>query len=199
MPSLLLLLFHLLYWTQRTIATLVQDDDLTDRSFLPSQDWSVDTNDLKHLIPSFTSKLMFLEQPRTSLAMSTTMDMIFPAVLLENSALIATVRCTPDHQNIAIKLATLEAFQRVMEWPDKDLVLITNRLSCNGPSERGVYLSRQNTWNPDTLSLQIQAKEVSWKDVAKTMTIDYLGTESQSVQDAEEIRQTQDEVVHEDL
>jgi hypothetical protein len=119
------------------------------RMFLPSQDWSVDRKDLEHLVPSYSSRLMFLEEPRSSLAMSTTMTMMFPTIILENSAFVRSIRCS-SNVSIAIQVSNAEAFGKIRQRPGNDLVLVTNKLSCNPVNERGVFLTHETNFDLDT-------------------------------------------------
>jgi hypothetical protein len=82
MLSLRLLLLQLLQCTLRVSATSPLEEHSPDRIFLPGQDWSVNRADLEHLVPNYSSRLMFFEEPQSSLAMSTTMTMMFPTIIL---------------------------------------------------------------------------------------------------------------------
>lgn len=161
------------------VATSPLESQLPDRVFLPSQDWTLNTTDLNQLLPSHSARLMYLEQPRSSLAMSTTMAMIFPVVILENSAFVKSLHCSSDG-SISITFSDLKAFGKARQWPEKDLVLVTNRLSCNAAHERGVFLTQQIIHDLEALVVTVQTQSVAWKDVAKTMTIDYLEIEDKS-------------------
>ncbi|KAI4724305.1 hypothetical protein E4T49_07958 [Aureobasidium sp. EXF-10728] len=196
MLSYIFILTQLLFWTYQASATSPPTEQRPGRKFLPSQDWSLDRNDLKHLVPGYSSRLIFLEQPRSSLAMSTTMTMIQPAVILENSASVKSLRCS-ENGSITLELSSMEAFERTQEWPVKDLVLVTNRLSCNPADERGVFLTRGIDYDLDRLALKIQARAVSWKDVAKTMTIDYLEIDAED--DVEETSESTRDQLREEL
>jgi hypothetical protein len=176
MLPLTLLMFQILRFTLQASATSPLEEQLPDRIFLPSQDWTVDRKDLEHLVPNYSSRLVFLEEPRSSLAMSTTMTMMFPTIILENSAFVRSIRC-PSNVSIAIQISNAEAFEKIRQWPENDLVLVTNRLSCNAANERGVFLTHKTTFDLDTSVVDIEARKVSWKDVAKTMQIDYLEIE----------------------
>lgn len=136
---------------------------------------------------------MYLEQPRSSLAMSTTMATIFPVVILENSAFIKSLHCASE-SSISITFSDLRAFTKAEEWPKKDLVLVTNRHSCNAADERGVYLTQDISFHRGSLSVNIQARSVSWKDVAKTMTIDYL-----EIQEKSDLHTAEGDVLHSEL
>lgn len=59
-------------------------------------------------------------------------------------------------------------------------MLVTNRLSCNTADERRVYLTQQIIHDLEALMVTVQTQSVAWKDVAKTMTIDYLEIEDRS-------------------
>jgi hypothetical protein len=110
--------------------------------------------------------------------MSTTMTMTFPTIILENSAFISSIHCS-SNVSIVIQMSTADAFEQTQQWPEKDMVLVTNRLSCNPANERGVFLTQMSSFDHDTLVVKIEARPVSWKDVAKTMQIDYLKMEDQ--------------------
>jgi hypothetical protein len=176
MLSLRLLLLQLLQCTLRVSATSPLEEQSPDRIFLPGQDWSVNRADLEHLVPSYSSRLMFLEEPQSSLAMSTTMTMMFPTIILENSAFVRSVRCS-SNVSMAIQISNAEAFEKIRQWPGNDLVLVTNRLSCNPANERGIFLTHETNFDLDTLVVEIETRRVSWKEVAKTMQIDYLEIE----------------------
>ncbi|KEQ90398.1 hypothetical protein AUEXF2481DRAFT_45143 [Aureobasidium subglaciale EXF-2481] len=155
----------------------------TSRTFLPARDWTINHREFSQLDTTTTATLMFMEEPSSSMAMSTTMDMIYQTLILENSAYVNRVVCSssssssPTMTNIEVSFRNEHAFERSSHWPEESIVLITNSKTCNPRAERGVFLTKKSVYDAESLCVRFEALAVTWTDVANTMAISYLELE----------------------
>lgn len=98
--------------------------------------------------------------------------MLYPQVTLENSQDIDTVVCSGD-DIMTIVLSTKVAYNIVSQWPQSNLILITNTASCNSASQRGVYMVSSYTADESSLTVTLQISATTWADVSETMQISY--------------------------
>jgi hypothetical protein len=146
--------------------------------FLPACDWTIDRNDLSQLDTTTTATLMFAQDLPSSMAMSTTMGMIYQTLVLENSAYIDRVLCSTSPiaatTNIVVSIRDERAFRQSSNWPAGPTVLIIHSKTCNSGAERGVFLTKETAHDAESLAVRFEAIAVTRKDVASTMAIDYL-------------------------
>jgi hypothetical protein len=97
--------------------------------------------------------------------------MLYLQVTLENSDLIDTITCTTG--TISMNFTTSFGFLSASQWPQTNLVLITNIDGCNSAQQRGVYMVNSYTTNSTAFSITLQVTSQTWSDVAETMEISY--------------------------
>lgn len=141
----------------------------------PTRNRNIDRYDPGHLKPSHTQRVLVAELSQGTLAMTTTYQMRYPAVVLEDSALITHYECGGRYPRIKMSFANEAAFYIARAWPEKDLVLVTSDPYCNPHDERGVYRTDSTVMDLDTLTMVVSARRTSWEAVTETTTIDVLG------------------------
>ncbi|RAO71303.1 uncharacterized protein BHQ10_007315 [Talaromyces amestolkiae] len=138
---------------------------------LPAIDPSVDLSSPLNLPPSMYATLYYA-QPSGSTIVQVVYTMLYPQVTLENSQDIDTVTCSGG-ETMTIVLSTKVAYNIVSQWPQSDLILITNTASCNSASQRGVYMVSSYTADESSLTVTLQISATTWADVSETMQISY--------------------------
>jgi hypothetical protein len=124
-----------------------------------------------NLSPSTYATLYYAEPAPGTTVVDVEYAMLYPQVTLENSDLIDTVSCTTS--TISMNFTTNFGFLSASQWPQTNLVLITNSDGCNSAQQRGVYMVNSYTTNSTALSLTFQVTAQTWSDVAETMEISY--------------------------
>ncbi|CCG82023.1 Putative uncharacterized protein [Taphrina deformans PYCC 5710] len=144
----------------------------TAKQLIPVANPAIDASSLSHLIPSDVAVLNYAE-PATSgkYAAQIEFAMTFQQVTLENSAYVSSV--TKSGNTLLVVFTSIQAFDAVQYWPSSGLVLITNSPGLNMPNERGLYITLSTAWNAAALTVMVQVKGTSWKEIATTMTISY--------------------------
>lgn len=106
-----------------------------------------------------------------------TFDTRYPTIILENSAKIS-YHCDANKSHLVVDTIDAEGVTLVSSWP-LDLVVITNKDSCNSDGERGVFqitgcenCAGSKDMEVGPLIFHISPKE--WRDVATTMKVAYL-------------------------
>ncbi|KAF5014457.1 hypothetical protein F66182_14552 [Fusarium sp. NRRL 66182] len=115
---------------------------------------------------------LYYAQPSGSTIVQVVYTMLYPQVTLENSQDIDTVVCSGD-DIMTIVLSTKVAYNIVSQWPQSNLILITNTASCNSASQRGVYMVSSYTADESSLTVTLQISATTWADVSETMQISY--------------------------
>ncbi|RDW58590.1 hypothetical protein BP6252_13066 [Coleophoma cylindrospora] len=143
-----------------------------DINVLPVPNINLDRDDPNNWTPSTVALLDYAEPSGLgTTAVSLRFQMLVPQVTLENIADIVDVTCA--NQIITLLLRNEDALARSNQWPQINLVLITNHAGCNPVDERGVYLVKGFTSVLDSLSIVLNVFMVGWKDVAESMKISY--------------------------
>ncbi|KAI9732131.1 MAG: hypothetical protein M1834_004227 [Cirrosporium novae-zelandiae] len=153
----------------------------SDKTVYPVANPNVDRTDLSYLVPSKTCTLNYAEDPEEgTYAASIKFAMKYNQVTLEDSAYIISYSCSGT--SITITFSSAEAFTTAQQWPQSELVLITNCATCNSNKERGVYMVQSYSADSESLTMVCQVATSSWPDVASTMEISYgnvvTGTEA---------------------
>lgn len=130
-------------------------------------------------MPHYSASLLYAEKPTTIPAMATTFDTNHPMVILENSARI-DYSCDTSKSRLAIRPLDDESMHLIRSWPD-DLVVVTNKVSCNSKDGRGIFLITGRVENEDNMGtgmeplvFHLSAKELA--DVATTVQVAYIDT-----------------------
>ncbi|PCG98545.1 Hypothetical protein PENO1_057580 [Penicillium occitanis (nom. inval.)] len=152
-------------------ACAASSDPELSTTVLPALDPSVDLSSPLNLPPSMYATLYYA-QPSGSIIVQVVYTMLYPQVTLENSQHIDTVTCSSG-DTMTIVLSTKVAYSIVSQWPQSDLILITNTASCNSASQRGVYMVSSYTADESSLTVTLQIAATTWADVSETMQISY--------------------------
>lgn len=155
---------------------VLDNSDLTQKTFYPISDTTIDRNADYPLCPHYSIALLFSEKSETTPAISTTFDTRYPTVLLENSARIS-YHCDVNTSHLIVETFDNEGLSLVSSWPN-DLVVITNKDSCNSNGERGVFkiTGCENCAGGKEMGVRpliFHVSQKQWKDVATTMRIAY--------------------------
>lgn len=149
----------------------------TAKAFYPVADTTVDQYADPQLMPHYSVSLLYAEKPATILTRATSFDTRYRSVILENSARI-DYSCDTSKTRLAIRPFDDESMHLIRSWPD-DLIVVTNKVSCNSNDERGIFLITGRDENEDSLTIRskplifhISRKELT--DVATTMQVTYI-------------------------
>ncbi|EED16609.1 hypothetical protein TSTA_016840 [Talaromyces stipitatus ATCC 10500] len=138
---------------------------------LPALDPNIDLSSLLNLSPSMYATLYYA-QPYGSTIVQVVYTMLYSQVTLENSQNIDTVTCSGGN-TMTIVTKTKVAYNIINQWPQSDLILITNTASCNSASQRGVYTVTSYTTDESNLTITLKISAATWTDVSETMQISY--------------------------
>jgi hypothetical protein len=156
---------------------VLDNSDPTQTTFYPIVDTTIDRNADYPLHPHYSATLLFSGEPGTTLAVATMFDTRYPTVILENSARI-NYHCHANKSRSVVDTVDAEGMTLVRSWPD-NLVVITNKDSCNPDGERGVFqiIGCENCAGGKEMGVRPLVFHISqrgWKDVATTIKIAYL-------------------------
>ncbi|CAD0098250.1 unnamed protein product [Aureobasidium mustum] len=156
---------------------LAHTTKITEKTFYPIADTTIDQYGESQLMPHYSGALLYFEKPATTPSMSTAFDTTHPMVILENSARI-DYSCDTSNSRLAVRAFDDESMDLIRSWPD-DLVVVTNKVSCNSNDERGIFLITGREESEDStrdgmepLIFHLSRKEL--KDVATTVHVAYL-------------------------
>jgi hypothetical protein len=147
-------------------------------SLLPVANADLDRTDLANLVPSYAAILNYAQSGTGRSAASIDFEMIYPQITLEDSSYVNKVTC--DGDKLSFELAQDgRSFEVIDQWPSSGLVLITNTVSCNNATERGVYMMNKYSLDKTAFKITCTVVRAEWSDVASAMDITY-GTSSNS-------------------
>lgn len=132
----------------------------------------VKRDSLAVLVPSNNAILNYAEASPGTSAASVNFTLLYPAVVLENSAFIGNVTCSGKYLSFKLN-SDNGAFAAVQKWSKSGLVLITKSYSCNKANERGVYMVSDYLSKLSDLTFQFKVTSVKFDQIAKSMKISY--------------------------
>jgi hypothetical protein len=126
---------------------------------------------LVNLAPSDYATLYYAQPAPGTTVIEVEYAMLYPQVTLETTKQIDTVQCSGS--TMKITFANQGAFSVANQWPQSNLILITNSAGCNPTTQRGVYKASSYTGSSLALTITLQVASTSWGAVSSTMEISY--------------------------
>ena len=152
---------------------------------LPANSWDHDASDLSHLMPTISNKLLYTESgrsgksdivdfaifidllsilggPSSGLFASLNASYVHPAVVLEHSGFIASVKCFAN--GLIIRFATLNSFKHAQStWttPQNGSLIITTHSHDCGDGDRTHWLASRFGFYAQNLTVAVYASQVA--------------------------------------
>ncbi|EOO00973.1 putative isoamyl alcohol protein [Phaeoacremonium minimum UCRPA7] len=126
---------------------------------------------LSILDPAINATLNYAEKYPGTNAVSLYLNMLYPQVSLENSALLGT---TCSNTSLTVTANSQTTLDYIMNhWPSSGLVFFTNTEACNTEKSRGIYLTTSAIATSGSLAIVFGVAQKNFTDVASDVTIKY--------------------------
>jgi hypothetical protein len=122
-----------------TILTCSAESDMPkNTTLLPIANNNANRTLVLNLVPSKFATLYYTKPAPGAQALSLGFAMLYHLVTLEGSSLITSMVCTLD--SITITVTSQDALTMLPQWPESNMVVMTNNQGCDPSDERRIYL-----------------------------------------------------------
>ncbi|RDW58463.1 hypothetical protein BP5796_12393 [Coleophoma crateriformis] len=162
-----------------TPAPVISDTPSQMVTLAPNVHWSVDTNDVNNLIPSFSSDLYYASAPTIDAGVVHDFAVVngsntYPAIVLDHSSLISSIQCGTS--KMVISFSNSEAFSIVQNTWTNTYLIITSSTSCQtsaNANNRGFFIVNSTVFKPDLLTVVLDAITVGIQDALSDIDVSF--------------------------